>query len=633
MMINRYPKNPILTPDKNQSWQEAAVFNGCPVEKNGKIFLLYRAMSYPHYHAFAQKVLPISDIGIAESDDGVNFKNQKKFITPELEWEKYGCEDPRVTKLDNEFFIFYTAISQYPFSPDGIKVAVAITDNLEKIKEKHLVTPFNAKAMALFPKKINGKIWGILTVHTDKPPAKICLVSFDKKEDIWSPEFWFLWYQDFEKYSLPLKRHPADHLELGSPPLETPYGWLVFYSYIRNYFSQNRLFGVEALLLDKSDPKKILARTDYPLLTPEEYYEKEGQVKEVVFPSGALLKDETVFLYYGAADTVCCLATINLSSLLDFMFKKNLVSFSRYQKNPILTADKHHPWEEKAVFNPAAIYLEGNVHLLYRAMSADNTSVFGYARSHDGKNIDFRAQEPVYFPRQSFEQKTIPGSNSGCEDPRLTKIGDKIYMCYTAFDGKNHPRVAFTSIKVTDFLSINWRWEKPVLLSPPDFSDKDALLFPEKVGDNYMFIHRVGNNVNYAFVSSLDFEKETFLEEYHWIKPRPGFWDSKKIGAAAPPIKTEKGWLLLYHGLSDDEVYRVGALLLDKDDPTKVLGRTDHFIFEPEKDYEKYGQVKNVVFPCGVVLIEDEVYIYYGGADSVCALATVKLNDLLSLFS
>jgi predicted GH43/DUF377 family glycosyl hydrolase len=186
---------------------------------------------------------------------------------------------------------------------------------------------------------------------------------------------------------------------------------------------------------------------------------------------------------------------------------------------------------------------------------------------------------------------------------------------------------------VTDFLSGNWRWEKPVLLSPPDFSDKDALLFPEKVGDNYMFIHRVGNNVNYAFVSSLDFEKETFLEEYHWIKPRPGFWDSKKIGAAAPPIKTEKGWLLLYHGLSDDEVYRVGALLLDKDDPTKVLGRTDHFIFEPEKDYEKYGQVKNVVFPCGVVLIEDEVYIYYGGADSVCALATVKLNDLLSLFS
>jgi len=315
------------------------------------------------------------------------------------------------------------------------------------------------------------------------------------------------------------------------------------------------------------------------------------------------------------------------------MFKKNVVYLSRYQKNPILTADKNHPWEEKAVFNPAAIYLEGNVHLLYRAMSADNTSVLGYARSRDGKNIDFRSKEPVYIPREPFEQKQIPVSNSGCEDPRLTKIGNKIYMCYTAFDGKNHPRVAFTSIKVTDFLSGNWQWEKPVLLSPPDFSDKDALLFPEKVNSNYMFIHRVGDNINYAFVPSLNFDKNTFLEEYHWIKPRAGFWDSKKIGAAAAPIKTEKGWVLFYHGLSDDNIYRAGALLLDNNDPTKVLGRTSHFIFEPEKDYEKYGQVENVVFPCGAVLINDTVYIYYGGADSVCALATIKLNDLLCLFS
>jgi len=632
MIVNRYHKNPILTPDQNQPWQEMAVFNGCPIEKDEKIFLLYRAMSYPHYHDFAKISLSISEIGIAESSDGLNFKNQKEFIISEYQWERYGCEDPRVTKLDNEFFIFYTAISKYPFSYDGIKVAVAITEDLEKIKEKHLVTPFNAKAMALFPRKINGKIWGLLTVHTDKPPAKICFVSFEKKEDIWSPDFWFDWYKYFEDYSLPLQRSSLDHLELGSPPIETCYGWLVFYSYIRNYFAENRLFGIEAFLLDKNDPKKVIAKTDYPLLTPEYYYEKEGQVKDVVFPSGAIIKNNVVFLYYGAADTFCCLATFNLSSLLNSMFKKKLFSFSRCEKNPILTPNKDNAWEVKAVFNPAVIYLENNFHIIYRAMSKDNTSVFGYARSRDGKNIDFRSPKPVYVPRESFEQKKVHGNNSGCEDPRLTLIGDKIYMCYTAFDGLNNPQVAFTSINVNDFLSNNWQWDKAVLISPPNFSDKDAFLFPEKIGNYYMFIHRINDCINYAFVSKLDFNGDIFLEENRWIKPRPGFWDSKKVGAAAPPVKTKKGWLLFYHGISDDGIYRVGALLLDKENPIKVLDRTYHFIFEPEEDYETYGQVNNVVFPCGVVLIKDLIYIYYGASDTVCGLSTVKLDEVLSFF-
>jgi len=633
MIIERSPKNPILQPNKNQSWEAEAVFSGCPVEKGNKIYLLYRALSLPHYHTLAQVRTRISDIGITESEDGINFKNRRRFIFPEHSWEQFGCEDPRVTKLNGKFYIFYTAISRYPFNADGIKVGVAISKDLKTVQEKHLVTPFNAKAMALFPEKISGKMYAVLTVHTDRPPAKICLASFDKEQDIWSEKYWQNWYKDFEKYTLPLQRKPEDHIELGAPPLKTPKGWLLLYSYIKNYFSGQRLFGVEAVLLDLKNPSKIIARTDYPIFTPEEYYERFGIAPNTIFPSGALIKDNWVHLYYSAADTTCALARIDLSSLLGEMLEKEkrAVKLTRVKENPIIVPDKKHIWEAKATFNPAAIYLEDRVHLLYRAMSEDNTSVFGYAQSKSGSRIDARLPEPAYAPRESFEQKAQPNGNSGCEDPRLTQVGDKIYMCYTAFNGKNPPRVALTWIKVKDFLKQRWDWAKPILISPPDFDDKDALVFPEKVNGKFMIIHRVGEDIDFSFTQNLDFSDKKWLEEYRWITPRKGWWDSKKVGAAAPPIKTGKGWVLLYHGVSDDGVYKVGALLLDLKNPIKVIGRTDNPLFEPETPYEKEGQISNVVFPCGAVVVGKNLFVYYGGADKVVGAASVEINKLLEV--
>ncbi|MFN7088792.1 MAG: hypothetical protein ACK4NX_03200, partial [Candidatus Paceibacteria bacterium] len=356
-------------------------------------------------------------------------------------------------------------------------------------------------------------------------------------------------------------------------------------------------------------------------------------VPNTIFPSGAMVKDNRINLYYGAADTTCCLARIDLSSLLGEMLEKEkrTVKLTRAKGNPVIVPDKTHAWEAKAVFNPAAIYLEDKVHLLYRAMSEDNTSVFGYAASTDGIRIDARLREPVYTPRESFEQKAQPDGNSGCEDPRLTKIGDKIYMCYTAFDGKNPPRVALTWIGVKDFLKQKWNWAKPVLISPPDFDDKDALVFPEKVNGKYMIIHRVGEDIDFAFSDSLDFENNKWLEEYRWITPRKGWWDSRKVGAAAPPVKTKSGWVFLYHGVSDDGIYRVGAALLDLKNPMKILGRTDNPILEPETPYEKEGQIPNVVFPCGAVLIGEKLFVYYGGADKVIGVASTEINKLLDV--
>lgn len=631
MIIERSDKNPILMPNKNQSWEAEAVFNGCPIQNRGKIFLLYRALSLPHYHALARLSMRVSDIGIAQSGDGIHFENRRRFIFPEHDWERFSCEDPRVTKLNGKFYIFYTAISRYPFNADGIKVGLAISKDLETVQEKHLVTPFNAKAMALFPEKVNGKIYALLTVHTDRPPAKICVAAFDKEEDIWSPKYWEGWYKNFEKYALPLQRKPADHIEVGAPPLKTPKGWLLFYSYIRNYFSGQRLFGVEAVLVDIKNPSKIIARTEYPILTPEEYYERLGMVPNTIFPSGAMIKDGWLRIYYGAADTTCCFASVGLSLLLAQMQEKEkrTIKMTRSAKNPIIVPDKKRGWESKAVFNPAAICLKNEIHLLYRAMSEDNTSVFGYARSSDGVRIVERSSEPAYAPREPFEQKIQPGGNSGCEDPRLTKIGDKIYMCYTAFDGRNPPRVALTWIQAENFLKQRWDWAKPVLISPPDFHDKDGLVFPEKVNGKYMIIHRVGDDIDFAFSPTLDFKGSEWLEEHRWITPRQGWWDSKKVGAAAPPIKTKKGWLFLYHGVSDDRIYRVGAVLLDLRNPTKIIGRTDNPIFEPETPYEKEGQVPNVVFPCGAALIGKKIFVYYGGADKVVGVASIEVDKLL----
>jgi predicted GH43/DUF377 family glycosyl hydrolase len=633
MIIKRSKANPLLEPNLEQSWEAQAVFNGCTVKKGNKIHMLYRALSLPHYHTLAGVKIEVSEIGAAESTDGCNFTERRRLILPEHSWEKFGCEDPRVTKLGKKYYIFYTALSTYPFTAEGIKTGLAISKDLKTIDEKHLVTPFNSKAMALFPEKINGKIWAIISVNTDKPPSKICLASFSKEKDIWSQSKWKRWYVNLKKHCLPLKRNENDQIEVGAPPIKTKHGWLLIYSYIKNYFSPQRLFTMEAVLLDLKNPLKIIARSDMPLLTPEAYYERFGMVPNVIFPSGALINKDWLDVYYGAADTTCCLVSFKMQSLLDHILKKEKKSrLKRPRKTPLLEPVKNHFWESKATFNPGAICIDGKIHLLYRAMSEDNTSVLGYASSKDGIHIDYRSKEPVYVPREPFEQKLVPGGNSGCEDPRLTRIGNKIYMIYTVFDGKHPPRIALTSITVKDFLNKKWNWAKPVPLSPPALDDKDAFVFPEKVKGKYIIVHRSGDDMDLAFEPTLDFKGDTWLEEYRWLAPRKGWWDSKKVGATAPPIKTKKGWLLLYHGVSDDNCYRIGAALLDLKNPVKIIGRTDYPIFEPETQYEKQGEVSNVVFPCGMAEIEGTLFVYYGGADKVTGVATIKTKKLLDVF-
>mgnify|MGYP001578780920 FL=1 len=263
-------------------------------------------------------------------------------------------------------------------------------------------------------------------------------------------------------------------------------------------------------------------------------------------------------------------------------------------------------------------------------MSFDNTSVLGHADSLDGLTISVRDPEPIYLPRSEAEQKKKPFANSGVEDPRITKIGDVIYMCYTAYDGVDPPRVAFTSIKADDFLNHRWNWKEPVLISKPGIDDKDACILPEKLDGRYVIFHRIGRNIVFDYSDSLNLDGQTFFEGTHQILVREKLWDGERIGICAPPIKTEDGWLLFYHGVSSaDHEYRVGAMLLDPKHPSIVIARTPYPLLEPEMMSERFGQVNNVVFPCGVVLRDDTLFVYYGGADQVCAVATIALSRLL----
>ena len=634
MLAKRFEENPILKPKGDLFWEAQAVFNGCPVKTREGVSLVYRALSLPYYSSLTEARLSVSSIGIARSKDGLHFTGRRRFIFPEHSWERFGCEDPRVTKFNGKYYIFYTALSTWPPKAEGIKVGLAISKDLKRVWKKYPVTPFNAKAMALFSQRIGGKIYAILSVNTDQPPARICLASFDQEEDIWSERYWRTWYDNFEKYALPLQRRPEDQLEVGAIPVKTKSGWLLLYSYIRDYFSKSRerLLGVEAVLLDLEDPFKIIGKIEVPILTPDEYYERIGLVPNVVFPSGALVRRNRLYIYYGASDTTCCVASTRLPLILGLLLKKpKILKLKRTQENPIIQPVKEHTWESKATFNPAAIYLGGKVHIIYRAMSDDNTSVLGYASSQDGIHIDYRSPEPIYIPREIFEQKLVPGGNSGCEDPRLTRIGTRLYMFYTAYNGRERPQVAVTSISVNNFLGQKWNWSKPVVITPPEIDNKDAFLFPQELGGKYICVHRFGNGIDYDFSPNLNFKGNVWLDEHRWIERRRGWWDSEKVGAAGPPVKTREGWVMLYHGVSEDKVYRVGAVLLDLKNPIKVLARLVYPILEPEALYEMEGQVPKVVFPCGNVILKDKLYVYYGGGDSVVGVATVNLRELLSI--
>lgn len=289
----------------------------------------------------------------------------------------------------------------------------------------------------------------------------------------------------------------------------------------------------------------------------------------------------------------------------------------RCSEKPLLTPIECHDWEKAAVFNCGAFRKDGLIHLLYRAAdhpfgdtSRQSVSSFGYAVSADGINF-FRFDKPVLTGHG-------PQERCGVEDPRITLIGDTYYVLYTAYGGREPYDFRISMATTKNFIT----WERHgVVLDEPN---KDAALFPEKIGGRYILLHRRPPAIWMAFSDDL----VKWTDHTVVMDVVPCSWDSWRIGIAGPPIKTEQGWLLIYHGVDHKRVYRLGIALLDLKDPTKVIARQREPILEPELDWEVNGLVPNVVFSCGAVETETHYYVYYGGADTVIGMAMLAKSDV-----
>lgn len=352
-------------------------------------------------------------------------------------------------------------------------------------------------------------------------------------------------------------------------------------------------FTLSIAIFSRDDPRKVIRRFPYPIwVVPQNLV---GHLHSAV---GICELDGKIYSFWSGGkqnELISFRHPLLESLILDEGEILPNAGVKKVDDNPILTPDKNNSWESLAVFNPTALYDEEKekVHMLYRAVGDDWRSVFGYANSNDGIHIDSKLDSPAYVPRTHFEGQNIPqdpGSPfssgpgiGGCEDPRLTRIGDRVYLTYVAYDGWSGPRVSLSSISYSDFEENLWNWSDPVLISKPGVIDKNAVIFPEKINGRYAIMHRVFPDILIDYVDSLDFDGKTFLAGEHKISPRPFGWDSRKIGAGPPPVKTDLGWLLIYHGVDDlaDHKYQIGAMILDLKDPTKVLYRSTQPIISP----------------------------------------------------
>lgn len=322
-------------------------------------------------------------------------------------------------------------------------------------------------------------------------------------------------------------------------------------------------------------------------------------------------------------------------------------ALSRIQENPVLRPIPEHWWENEAVFNPAAFVHGGRVHLLYRALGSDGISRIGYASSADGIHFDERLPYPVFDagpgftpPKQqrmsyrtlSYQTDTHAsgGGWGGTEDPRAVVIDDRVYMSFSLFESWQSLRLAITSLAHIDLNARRFSWTPHVHLSPQGETHKNWVVFPEKINGKFAILHALTPRIMIEYIDNLEDAARSPIQSNNNRTGRSGKWDAFMRGAAAPPLRTEHGWLLLYHGMHPERGhgYNIGAMLLDLADPTRVLYQSDTPILSPEMWYENDWK-PGVVYGTGAVLFGENLLVYYGGGDKYVAVAKANLRDLL----
>jgi predicted GH43/DUF377 family glycosyl hydrolase len=306
------------------------------------------------------------------------------------------------------------------------------------------------------------------------------------------------------------------------------------------------------------------------------------------------------------------------------MSNQNLELFQRYERNPILTAADW-PYPVHSVFNPGATLLpDGTTLLLCRVEDRRGHSHLCAARSAngiDGWKIDTQPTliaDPEHFPEELW----------GIEDPRISFLRElnKYAVVYTAYT-RDGPGVALALTE--DF----HHFERYGVIMQPE--DKDAALLPYRIGGNWALIHRPVSAPGAHMWISYSHDMRQWGSHKMMLEARlGGWWDANKIGLSPPPIETEKGWLVIYHGVRQNAagcIYRLGLALFDLNTPERCLKRGDEWVFGPKEPYERFGDVDKVVFPCGCTIAPDgdTIKLYYGAADTSSALATGSVRALL----
>ncbi len=300
--------------------------------------------------------------------------------------------------------------------------------------------------------------------------------------------------------------------------------------------------------------------------------------------------------------------------------------FERHTLNPILTvADL--PYAANALFNPAAAVIDGETILLARVEDLRGISHLTVARSANGVDGWTVAPEPLLAPAAGVESEQW-----GFEDPRVVWLPELERWSITCTTyGPQGPAV-FLAL-TTDFRTV----ERHGVIKRAD--DKNAALLPERIDGKWILFHRPSEGAVAGSGGEIVISRSPDLVSWSThtqvLAPRAGaWWDSRRIGIGPPPFRTERGWLIVYHGVKDTvsgALYRVGLALADLDDPTRITHRLPGWVFGPDAEYERTGDVPNAVFPCG--LIHDEptgqLRLYYGAADTTVALATAQLDDVL----
>lgn len=327
------------------------------------------------------------------------------------------------------------------------------------------------------------------------------------------------------------------------------------------------------------------------------------------------------------------------------------MKLQKHPDNPILRPHPDHPWESLAVCNPGVIYHDGIFHMLYRAAGNDPEHIirFGLATSRDGLVFQRDGEQPILSP-------SADGPDAGCiEDPRIVKLDGHFYITYAyrAINPRQYwlqqnnaayspddptlpPLLGYNMTASGLLLSDDLRtFRRLGRITRSDVDDRDVILFPEKIGGRYVMLHRPmqwkgpGYNTEHpAIWLCYSDDLMSWSESVLLAKGEAG-WEHK-IGGSTPPLRTPHGWFVIYHAVDAEGVYRVGVLMLDLEDPSKVIARTPEPIMEPEANFEWNGLYPHgVVFPTANVVVDDVLYVYYGCADETIGVATADFPALV----